>query len=69
MAKLDSASLNGCTFVVPPESVKSKVAEDPGCHKVERIVSSNDKKRLFGGGCFQRLTLHANSTNREVISN
>ena len=31
-------------FINPPESLKSNVAEEPGCHRVERTCSFKDTK-------------------------
>jgi hypothetical protein len=45
--------LVGWTFMSPPESGKSKVSEDPGCHNVERMTSSNDRKLCFAVETFR----------------
>jgi hypothetical protein len=34
----------GCIFRNPPESIKSNVDEDPGCPRVEIILSFKDRR-------------------------
>ena len=36
--------LVGWMFSNPPESLKSNVDEEPGCHRVERISSSKEMR-------------------------
>ena len=56
-------------FVVPPESLKSIVLEEPGCPKVERTSLFKDMKVLLGCGNFERFALGADVFNCKIIGN